>query len=38
MDESDTPGPGTYADLATDTTTADGQQITVKYLVILSTL
>ena len=33
MAESDIPGPGTYADLPTDTTTADGQQITVKYSV-----
>ena len=31
--EGDTPGVGTYADFATDTTTADGQQITVKYSV-----
>lgn len=33
MEASDTPGSGTYADLPTDTTTADGQQITVKYSV-----
>jgi regulator of protease activity HflC (stomatin/prohibitin superfamily) len=33
MEETDTPGPGVYADLPTDTTTADGQQIVVKYSV-----
>jgi len=33
MGEGDTPGSGTYSDFPTDTTTADGQQITVKYSV-----
>jgi regulator of protease activity HflC (stomatin/prohibitin superfamily) len=33
MGEGDTAGPGTYSDAPTDTTTKDGQQITVKYSV-----